>query len=146
MVPVIAKQDASTLIASIERNPLALAPGHRSQSLFASVVHVSGDSASDDNAPGPCDAMSPFDVVAALASALPSTWSVERECDPDGDLSIVVLPDRDEPAQPSFVLYEEDGLVQVGTVIGDAWHGKRTFPTCRRAVGAIVAMAVPPGC
>jgi hypothetical protein len=91
------------------------------------------------------DTLSPFDVVAALASALPSCWTVEREADPDGDLSIVVLPDCDEPAQPSFVLYEEDGFVQVATVIADTWHGKRTFPTCRRAVDAIVAMAIPSG-
>jgi hypothetical protein len=94
------------------------------------------------------DAMSPFDVVAALTSALPSCWTVERECDPGGDLSIVVLPahdepTHDEPAQPCFVLYEENGFVAVATVIADTWHGKQTFPTCRRAVDAIVAMAIP---
>lgn len=92
------------------------------------------------------DAMSPFDVVAALTSALPSCWTVEREFDPTDDLSIVVLPVRDESAQPTFILYEENGFVAVATVIADSWHGKQTFPTCRRAVEAIVAMAIPSGC
>jgi hypothetical protein len=88
------------------------------------------------------EAMARFDVVAALTSALPACWTVEREFDPDGDLSIVVFPTCDEPAQPSLVLYEDNGFVAVATIIGDIWRGKRTFPTCRRAVDAIVATAM----
>jgi hypothetical protein len=85
------------------------------------------------------DALSSFDVVAALESALAPGWSVERETDPAGDLSIVVLPAYDDPACPAFIIYEENGFVQVATIVGDTWQGRRAFPTCQRAVAAIVA-------
>ena len=41
------------------------------------------------------DAMSPFDVVATLSTALAPAWSVQREIDPSGDLTIIVLPTGD---------------------------------------------------
>jgi hypothetical protein len=87
------------------------------------------------------DALTSFDVVAALASALTPAWSVEREIDPAGDLSIIVLPPYDDPAYSAFVIYEENGFVQVATIVGDAWQGRRAFPTCQRAVAAIIAAA-----
>ena len=87
------------------------------------------------------DVLSAFDVVTALSDALTPTWSVEREVDPAGDLSIIVLPECDESALPGFVLYEDDGLVQVATVVGDAWKATRIFPTCQCAVAAILAAA-----
>jgi hypothetical protein len=89
------------------------------------------------------DARSNFDVGATLASALTPAWTVEREVDPFGDLSLVMLPACGTPARPTFVLYEEDGLVQVSTFFGEDWQHRQAFRTCQRAVAAIVAAASP---
>jgi hypothetical protein len=85
--------------------------------------------------------LSPFGVVATLSAALNPAWSVEREVDPAGDSSIIVLPACDDPAHSAFLLYEENGFVQVATISGETWT-RRAFPTCQRAVAAIVAAAV----
>ena len=37
------------------------------------------------------DAMSPFDVVATLSAALAPAWTVEREIDPSGNITIIVF-------------------------------------------------------
>jgi hypothetical protein len=83
----------------------------------------------------------PFDVAAELSAALPPGWTVRREVDPVGDISIIVFPTCDDPRQSTFVLYEENGFVQVGIVTGETWRGKSTLPTCRRAVAAILSLA-----
>jgi hypothetical protein len=88
------------------------------------------------------DTLSPFDVVAELSAALPPHWTVDREVDPVGDISVIVFPTCDDPERLAFVLYEDNGFVQVGTVKGETWQARRTFPTCQRAVAAIVAAAV----
>jgi hypothetical protein len=87
------------------------------------------------------DARSSFDVGATLTSALMPFWTVDRECDPSGDVSIIVLPAADTPAHPSFVLYEDNAVVQVSTFIGEDWRSRRTFRTCQRAVAAIIEAA-----
>jgi hypothetical protein len=86
-------------------------------------------------------ARSSFDAGTALTSALTLAWSVERETDPWGELSIVVLPASDTAAHPSFVLYEENGSVQVSTFLGEDWQCRQTFQTCQRAVAAIIEAA-----
>ena len=82
------------------------------------------------------DARSSFDAGAALTSALTPAWSVERETDPWGELSIVVLPAADTTAHPSFVLYEKNGSVQVSTFLGENWQcrSRSSLDTCRRPV------------
>jgi hypothetical protein len=87
------------------------------------------------------DAMSPFDVAATLSAALAPAWTVEREIDPSGDLTIIVLPTGDGSIRSAFVLYEDDGRAHVGTITGEVWQSKRAFPTCQRAVAAIIAAA-----
>jgi hypothetical protein len=87
----------------------------------------------------PGDVLSRFDVVAALSAGLAPAWEVERAIDPSGELSVVVLPMGDDPAFPSFVLYEKDGLVEVATIAGETWQSTAQFPTCQSAVVGIVA-------
>jgi hypothetical protein len=87
------------------------------------------------------EAMSPFDVVATLSAALAPAWTVEREIDPSGDLTIIVLPTSDASIRSAYVLYEDNGCAHVGTIRGEVWQSKRAFPTCQRAVAAIVAEA-----
>jgi hypothetical protein len=87
------------------------------------------------------DAMSPFDVVATLFAALAPTWTVEREIDPLGNLTIIALPARYGSARSAFVLYEDNGCAQFGTIKGEIWQSKCAFPTCQRAVAAIIAAA-----
>ncbi len=84
------------------------------------------------------DARSSFDVAAALTSALTPFWTIEREVDPSGELTIIVLPVGDT-----------DALVQVSTFVCDDWRTRRSFRTCQRAVEAIIAAAsplCPPAC
>jgi hypothetical protein len=93
------------------------------------------------------DARASFDVGATLTCALAPRWTVERELDPCGDLSIVILPLSDTAALPTFVLYEKDGLAQVSTFLGEDWLSRQAFRTCRRAVAVIIAaaaLAAPP--
>ena len=85
------------------------------------------------------EGVAPFDVVEALLESLQGDWLVERETDPAGDLSVIVMSVRDDAALPTFLLYEEDGLAQVATVSGDTWRSKSAYPTCQRAVAAIAA-------
>ena len=88
-----------------------------------------------------CSVRSSFDVGNALASALAPFWTIERELDPFGDLTVIVLPVSDTDARPSFILYEADGLVQVSTFVCDDWRSRQTFRTCQRAVDAIIEAA-----
>jgi hypothetical protein len=90
------------------------------------------------------NARSCFDVGATLTSALTPFWTVDREADPSGDISVIVLPAGDTAARPSFVLYEQDAAVQVSTFLGEDWRSRRTFQTCRRAVDAIIEAANRP--
>jgi hypothetical protein len=87
------------------------------------------------------DAKSSFDAGSALTIALAPAWTADREIDPSGEVSIVVLPTLDTASRPTFVLYEEDGLVQVSTFHGEDWQRRQSFRTCLRAVAAIVAAA-----
>jgi hypothetical protein len=85
------------------------------------------------------DAASPVDVVALLSASLPLGWEVEREVDPTGNISIVVLSSIDHPAMPSFILYEKEGQAIVATIRDDIWEKAQTFTSCQRAVASILA-------
>jgi hypothetical protein len=87
------------------------------------------------------DARSSFDVGAVLTSALTPFWTVDREFDLSGDISVIILPVGDTAERPSFILYEEDAVVQVSTFVGEEWRSRRTFRTCQRAVGAVIEAA-----
>jgi hypothetical protein len=87
------------------------------------------------------DARSPFDVAATLSTALAPAWTVEREMDPSGELTIIVLPTGDGSVRSAFVLYEDNGCAHVGTIREEIWQSKRAFPTCQTAVAAIIAAA-----
>lgn len=88
---------------------------------------------------GPASALTPSDVVAAQATASSGAWDVEHAFDPTGDLSIMVLPTCDDPALPTFLLYQEHGLARVATIRREIWESDQAFPSGRRAVAAIVA-------
>jgi hypothetical protein len=75
-----------------------------------------------------------------LAGALGPIWSVHREADHEGEVSIVVLPADDDPG-PAFILYEKDGLARVGTVSSDEWISDEGYFGIRAALEAIVAKA-----
>jgi hypothetical protein len=95
------------------------------------------------------EARSGFDVGATLKSALEPLWTVDREFDPSGDLSVIVMPVSDTATHPSFVLYEENAVVRVSTFLGDDWRNRQTFRSCQRAVDAIIeaaSLVYPPAC
>jgi hypothetical protein len=87
------------------------------------------------------DARSSFDVGATLASALTPFWTIDREFDPSGDLSVIVLPAGVTATRPSFILYEANAVVHVSTFVGDEWRSRQTFRTCQRAVDAMIEAA-----
>lgn len=83
----------------------------------------------------------PFDIHAALSEALGAGWLVQRETNPDGEVSILVMAADDETnVLPTFMLYECDGLVQVATVQDDAWQHLSGFASAQAAVVAVVAI------
>jgi hypothetical protein len=82
-------------------------------------------------------------VLEVLSEALGPTWTVHRETDCNGEISIIVLPAADD-AEPVFVLYEKDGLAHVATVCEDAWEGDRGFFSFQDAVAGIIAEAMHP--
>jgi hypothetical protein len=84
-------------------------------------------------------ALSALDVAASLSAASAGAWEVEHAVDPSGDMSIIVLPACDDPAMPTFVLYEEHGVARVATIRRDVWESDQAFPSGRRAVAAIIA-------
>ena len=83
--------------------------------------------------------LSPLDVVATLSAASAGAWEVERTVDPSGDVSVIVLPACDDPAMPTFMLYEEHGLARVATIRRDVWESDRAFLSCQQAAAAIIA-------
>jgi hypothetical protein len=87
------------------------------------------------------NARSSFDVHATLSSALTPIWTVEREEDPSGELSIVILPANDAASQQTFILYEEDGTVRLSTFLGESWQCRWTFADSQRAVAAVIRVA-----
>jgi hypothetical protein len=83
--------------------------------------------------------LSPLDVVATLSAASAGAWEIERAVDPSGDVSVMVLPACDDPAMPTFMLYEEHGLARVAIIRRDVWESDRAFLSCRQAAAAIIA-------
>jgi hypothetical protein len=83
---------------------------------------------------------SPLDVVALLSAGSAGAWDVEPEVDPSGDVSIVVLPACDDPAMPTFLLYQKDGAARVATIRHEIWEDDRAFPGCRQAAAAIIEL------
>jgi hypothetical protein len=81
------------------------------------------------------------DIVVSLTAALGPTWSVQREIDCVGEVSIVVMPVSDHPAVPTFILYEVGGQAHVGTIRQDEWQADQGFDTVQQAaiVGIIAA-------
>ena len=83
----------------------------------------------------------PFDIHAALSEALGAGWLVQRETNPDGEVSIVVMAADDQTnVLPTFVLYEQDGLAQVASVQDDAWQSLSGFANGQAVVAAVVAI------
>ena len=74
------------------------------------------------------DAMAPFDVAGTLSAALAPAWTVEREIDPSGDLTIIILPTGDASQRSAFWTIEDNGRVHVGTIRGEIWHSTCAFP------------------
>ena len=81
----------------------------------------------------------PSDVIASLTAASTDAWEVEQTVDPFGEVSIIVLPRDDDPALPTFMLYEGDGVARVATIRHEAWESEKAYHSSRRAVAAIIA-------
>jgi hypothetical protein len=86
-------------------------------------------------------ALSQLDVAASLSAVFAGVWDVEHAVDPSGDESIVVLPVCDDPALPTFVLYEGHGVPRLATIRRDVWESDQAFPSGQRAVAAIMTAA-----
>jgi hypothetical protein len=58
------------------------------------------------------------DVITELFVALRPAWSVQREIDCEGGVSIIVSP-LAQVSSPAFVLYEKAGVARASPVVGD---------------------------
>jgi hypothetical protein len=79
------------------------------------------------------------EVVAVLSEALGPDWTVGRETDCEGDVSIIALSTLDAEGMPAFILYEKDGKTHVATVKDDEWECDRRFDSFRQAIDAFIA-------
>jgi hypothetical protein len=86
---------------------------------------------------------SPLEVIALLEAGLTRDWEVTQEIDPVGEASIIVMPASDDPAKPSFLVYEMNGKARVATIRNDIWESERVFAASSEAVAAITAAATP---
>jgi hypothetical protein len=91
------------------------------------------------------DARSSLDLCASLTSALAPFWTVDRQLDPSGELSVIILPVHDTDERLTFVVYEDNAVVQVSTFVGEEWRSRQSFRTCQRAVDAIIEAASAAG-
>jgi hypothetical protein len=80
------------------------------------------------------------DVVEVLSEGLGPGWTVHRETDCEGDVSVIALP-ADEEAIPAFILYEKGGVARVATVRGDDWEGDWSSPSFELAIAMIITEA-----
>jgi hypothetical protein len=83
----------------------------------------------------------PVDPVAELSTALGSGWNIARQTDYMGEVSIIAHPTEHNDARATFVFYEKDCLVHVGTVRADKWENDRGFTTFGQAVAMIITEA-----
>jgi hypothetical protein len=79
------------------------------------------------------------DFVASLSAVSAGAWEVEQMVDPSGEVSIVMFPACDDPALPTFMLFEENGLARVATIRHDVWESDQTYLSNHQAVAAIMA-------
>ena len=80
------------------------------------------------------------DVMVWLSAGASGAWEVEQEIDPAGEVSVIVHPTYDDPALPTFVLYEKDGGARVAVVRHDVWETERVFSSCEQAASSIIAL------
>ncbi len=106
-----------------------------------SVLPDSPDSVPVSPAYPPLDPGAPLDITALLQAALTGDWSVERECDPMGEVSFVVLPIQDTDGTPSFILFEKDGLPRLAMVTDDVWEEEAGFTTWQQTIAALAMAA-----
>ena len=81
------------------------------------------------------------DAVETLRTTLPPGWQVERIIDPDGEVSVAVLADDDNPALPTFLLYAQSLTAQVATIANDTWVSSHPFSHWSEAVATLVSLA-----
>lgn len=82
------------------------------------------------------------DVIAMVSGALGPDWTVLRETDCEGDVSIIALPAEETGRTPSFILYEKDGQTHVASVRCDQWGLDLIFDSFSKAVDAFIAEAL----
>lgn len=80
-------------------------------------------------------------IAASLQAALTPGWVAERIIEPLGEVAIVVLPADDDPALPSFLLYETATAARVAVILADRWEAEQEHAGRDDAVTALVALA-----
>ena len=82
------------------------------------------------------------DVIALVSGALGSDWTVLRETDCEGDVSIIALPAEETDRTPCFILYEKGGQAHVASVRRDKWDRDLSFDSFSEAVDAFIVEAL----
>jgi hypothetical protein len=75
-----------------------------------------------------------------LEADLPQGWTVERFIDPDGDLSIIILPDDDDPVRPAFLLHDRNEIPHVATIVADDWQSDRPCASWAAAAATVIGL------
>lgn len=91
----------------------------------------------------PSDGLSARDLaeIEAGSHALPDGWDAVPCEGCDGDLSVLVVPERDDPSAATYVVHREGALIRLDVVRDDAYSRVGAFaavaPLLRSLAGAL---------
>jgi hypothetical protein len=71
------------------------------------------------------------------AAALSGQWSVEAHIDYDYRLSVVLIPEPDHPAIPTFILSGNDAGITAGMIANDELEELGVFPNTDAAMARV---------
>lgn len=98
----------------------------------------------------PSDGLSAQDLaeIEAGLHALPDGWGALPCEGCDGDLSVLVVPESEDPSAPTYVLHREGALVRLDVVRDDAYARVGAYAAVApllRALAGILSGARPAG-
>ncbi len=81
------------------------------------------------------------EAVEMLTEALAPVWTVYKETDYQGEVSIIALP-ADDNDVPAFILFEKNGRPHMAKVRGDEWESEESCASVEAAIAGIIAQTL----
>lgn len=78
-----------------------------------------------------------IETVTGYISELQGSWAIEPHVDFEGNASIVFIPEQDDTASATFVLYPDVDAIRVAVVEADSYAELGSFPSMSTAMQEI---------